>query len=148
MIFTIKNRNFCFVYRLLFIISCYSKSGLAAKTTTSLFLWIFLSIFINKILFCTGRKIEHFFTSHIIYIFWILYIINYWIILLNIYSIFICVNHWIYLMKHSSLNLNKFSDYIREHGIDAAMAKYHMSRNTVKKFVKIMIFQFQKKVGL
>ena len=51
-------------------------------------------------------------------------------------------------MKHSSLNLNKFSDYIREHGIDAAMAKYHMSRNTVKKFVKIMIFQFQKKVGL
>lgn len=33
-------------------------------------------------------------------------------------------------MKHSSLNLNKFSDYIREHGIDAAMAKYHMSRNT------------------
>ena len=29
-------------------------------------------------------------------------------------------------MKHSSLNLNKFSDYIREHGIDAAMAKYHM----------------------
>ena len=31
---------------------------------------------------------------------------------------------------HSSLNLNKFSDYIREHGIDAAMAKYHMSRNT------------------
>ena len=39
-------------------------------------------------------------------------------------------------MKHSSLNLNKFSDYIREHGIDAAMAKYHMSRNTVKKICK------------
>lgn len=39
-------------------------------------------------------------------------------------------------MKHSSLNLNKFSDYIRDHGIDAAMAKYHMSRNTVKKICK------------
>lgn len=38
-------------------------------------------------------------------------------------------------MKHSSLNLNKFSDYIREHGIDAAMAKYHMrvlSHNSYK----------------